>query len=66
MMKSFKEEGVFLNKSIHLGPCRSTLFEFKDQLLIYMFSYQECFADEEMLKRILTFQTDHPTSIYKY
>ncbi|KAG5596100.1 hypothetical protein H5410_037332 [Solanum commersonii] len=55
---------AFLNKPIHFGPRRSTLFLFKDQPRL-VFSHRELFADEEMSKGLLTSQTDPPTSIYK-
>lgn len=44
------------------GPYRSTLFPFKDQPPDSVFSHRESFANEEMSKRLLTFQTDPPAS----
>nr|KJB15229.1 hypothetical protein B456_002G166000 [Gossypium raimondii] len=51
---------AFLQRS-----CGSTLFLFKDQPFVSVFSHQEFFEDEEMSKGLLTSQTNPPTSIYK-
>ena len=54
-----------MNKPIHLGPFKSTIFPIQRPALVSMFSHREFFADEEMSKGLLTSQTDPPTSIYK-
>ena len=55
--RSFKEQGVFSNKSIHLGPIGSTLFAIPNDPFVPVFSHQELVPDEEMANILLTCQT---------
>nr|YP_010012173.1 Ycf2 [Capparis decidua]YP_010012193.1 Ycf2 [Capparis decidua]QOI12600.1 Ycf2 [Capparis decidua]QOI12620.1 Ycf2 [Capparis decidua] len=60
-----KEQGFFRISQFIWDPADPLFFLFKDQPFVSVFSHREFFADEEMSKGLLTFQTDSPTSIYK-
>uniref|UniRef100_A0A8S0YB53 Ycf2 N-terminal domain-containing protein n=1 Tax=Spirodela intermedia TaxID=51605 RepID=A0A8S0YB53_SPIIN len=49
-LQNLPKNKAFSNKPIHLGPCGSILFLFKDQPFVSVFSRREFFADEEMSK----------------
>nr|UDN43298.1 hypothetical protein RF2 [Leptodermis kumaonensis]UDN43315.1 hypothetical protein RF2 [Leptodermis kumaonensis] len=63
--RSSKEQGLFRISQFIWDPADPLFFLFKDQPPGSVFSRRELFADEEMSKGLLTFQTDPPTSIYK-
>ncbi|KAK5776344.1 hypothetical protein PVK06_044303 [Gossypium arboreum] len=63
--RSSKEQGFFRISQFIWDPADPLFFLFKDQPFVSVFSHREFFADEEMLKGLLTSQTDPPTSIYK-
>nr|YP_009108803.1 hypothetical chloroplast protein [Oncinotis tenuiloba]YP_009108820.1 hypothetical chloroplast protein [Oncinotis tenuiloba]AIW05647.1 hypothetical chloroplast protein [Oncinotis tenuiloba]AIW05664.1 hypothetical chloroplast protein [Oncinotis tenuiloba] len=63
--RSSKEQGFFRISQFIWDPADPLFFLFKDQPPGSVFSHRELFADEEMSKGLLTFQTDPPTSIYK-
>nr|ATL61253.1 Ycf2 [Theligonum cynocrambe] len=63
--RSSKEQGLFRISQFIWDPADPLFFLFKDQPPVSVFSRRELFADEEMSKGLLTFQTDPPTSIYK-
>uniref|UniRef100_A0A8S0XM32 Ycf2 N-terminal domain-containing protein n=1 Tax=Spirodela intermedia TaxID=51605 RepID=A0A8S0XM32_SPIIN len=63
-LQNLPKNKAFSNKPIHLGPCGSILFLFKDQPFVSVFSRREFFADEEMSKGLLL-PKNPPTSIYK-
>nr|YP_009894147.1 Ycf2 [Capparis spinosa var. ovata]YP_009894167.1 Ycf2 [Capparis spinosa var. ovata]QKK40520.1 Ycf2 [Capparis spinosa var. ovata]QKK40540.1 Ycf2 [Capparis spinosa var. ovata] len=60
-----KEQGFFRISQFIWDPADPLFFLFKDQPFVSVFSHREFFADEEMSKGLLTFQTNSPTSIYK-
>lgn len=60
-----KEQGFFRISQFIWDPADPLFFLFKDQPFVSVFSHREFFADEEMSKGLLTFQTDPPTSIYR-
>ncbi|KAK9982476.1 hypothetical protein SO802_035327 [Lithocarpus litseifolius] len=63
--RSSKEQGFFLISQFIWDPADPLFFLFKDPPFVSVFSHREFFADEEMPKGLLTYQTDLPTSIYK-
>nr|YP_010723880.1 Ycf2 protein [Gladiolus communis]YP_010723898.1 Ycf2 protein [Gladiolus communis]WDW30920.1 Ycf2 protein [Gladiolus communis]WDW30938.1 Ycf2 protein [Gladiolus communis] len=63
--RSSKEQGFFRISQFILDPADPFFFLFKDQPFVSVFSRREFFADEEMLKGLITYQTNLPTSIYK-
>nr|YP_010723241.1 Ycf2 protein [Chasmanthe floribunda]YP_010723259.1 Ycf2 protein [Chasmanthe floribunda]WDW26611.1 Ycf2 protein [Chasmanthe floribunda]WDW26629.1 Ycf2 protein [Chasmanthe floribunda] len=63
--RSSKEQGFFRISQFILDPADPSFFLFKDQPFVSVFSRREFFADEEMLKGLITSQTNLPTSIYK-
>nr|YP_010723413.1 Ycf2 protein [Dierama igneum]YP_010723431.1 Ycf2 protein [Dierama igneum]WDW26783.1 Ycf2 protein [Dierama igneum]WDW26801.1 Ycf2 protein [Dierama igneum] len=63
--RSSKEQGFFRISQFILDPADPFFFLFKDQPFVSVFSRREFFADEEMLKGLITSQTNLPTSIYK-
>ncbi|KAK9044857.1 hypothetical protein V6N11_058748 [Hibiscus sabdariffa] len=63
--RSSKEQGFFRISQFIWDPADPLFFLFKDQPFVSVFSHREFFADEEMLKGLLTSQTNPPTSIYK-
>lgn len=63
--RSSKEQGFFRMSQFILDPADPFFFLFKDQPFVSVFSRREFFADEEMLKGLITSQTNLPTSIYK-
>ena len=63
--RSSKEQGLFRISQFIWDPADPLFFLFKDQPPGSVFSRRELFADKEMSKGLLTFQTDLPTSIYK-
>nr|YP_010175997.1 Ycf2 [Oldenlandia diffusa]YP_010176015.1 Ycf2 [Oldenlandia diffusa]QSM35091.1 Ycf2 [Oldenlandia diffusa]QSM35109.1 Ycf2 [Oldenlandia diffusa] len=63
--RSSKEQGLFQISQFIWDPADPLFFLFKDQPPGSVFSRGELFADEELSKGLLTFQTDPPTSIYK-
>ena len=63
--RSSKEQGFFRISQFIWDPADPLFFLFKDQPFVSVFSHREFFADEEMPKGLLTYQTDLPTSIYK-
>nr|YP_009872568.1 hypothetical chloroplast RF21 [Hippophae rhamnoides subsp. sinensis]YP_009872587.1 hypothetical chloroplast RF21 [Hippophae rhamnoides subsp. sinensis]WAL33504.1 hypothetical chloroplast RF21 [Hippophae rhamnoides]QKT21882.1 hypothetical chloroplast RF21 [Hippophae rhamnoides subsp. sinensis]QKT21901.1 hypothetical chloroplast RF21 [Hippophae rhamnoides subsp. sinensis]UNZ11166.1 hypothetical chloroplast RF21 [Hippophae rhamnoides subsp. sinensis]UNZ11184.1 hypothetical chloroplast RF21 [H len=63
--RSSKEQGFFRISQFIWDPADPLFFLFKDQPFVSVFSHREFFADEEMSKGLLTFQTDLPTSLYK-
>nr|YP_011020530.1 Ycf2 [Knoxia roxburghii]YP_011020557.1 Ycf2 [Knoxia roxburghii]WQH62952.1 Ycf2 [Knoxia roxburghii]WQH62977.1 Ycf2 [Knoxia roxburghii] len=63
--RSSKEQGLFRISQFIWDPADPLFFLFKDQPPGSVFSRRELFADEEMSKGLLSFQTDPPTSIYK-
>jgi hypothetical protein len=63
--RSSKEQGFFRISQFIWDPADPFFFLFKDQPFISVFSRREFFADEEMSKGLITFQTDPPTSMYK-
>ncbi|KAF3669724.1 Protein Ycf2 [Capsicum annuum] len=63
--RSSKEQGLFRISQFIWDPADPLFFLFKDQTPGSVFSYLELFADKEMPKRLLTSQTNSPTSIYK-
>ncbi|CAI9119163.1 Ycf2 protein (plastid) [Oldenlandia corymbosa var. corymbosa] len=63
--RSSKEQGLFQISQLIWDPADPLFFLFKDQPPGSVFSRRELFADEELSKGLLTFQTDPPTSIYK-
>jgi hypothetical protein len=63
--RSSKEQGFFRISQFIWDPADPLFFLFKDQPFVSVFSHREFFADEEMSRGLLTFQTDLPTSIYK-
>nr|QCL17972.1 hypothetical chloroplast RF21 [Geosiris aphylla]QCL17980.1 hypothetical chloroplast RF21 [Geosiris aphylla] len=63
--RSSKEQGFFRISQFIWDPADLFFFLFKDQPFVSVFSRREFFADEEMLKGLITSQTNLPTSIYK-
>jgi hypothetical protein len=63
--RSSKEQGFFRISQFIWDPQDPLFFLFKNQPFAPVFSHREFFADEEMSKGLLTFQTNPPTSIYK-
>nr|YP_010729027.1 Ycf2 protein [Hesperantha coccinea]YP_010729045.1 Ycf2 protein [Hesperantha coccinea]WEA82006.1 Ycf2 protein [Hesperantha coccinea]WEA82024.1 Ycf2 protein [Hesperantha coccinea] len=63
--RSSKEQGFFRISQFILDPADPFFFLFKDLPFVSVFSRREFFADEEMLKGLITSQTNLPTSIYK-
>nr|YP_010288204.1 Ycf2 [Rubia podantha]YP_010288222.1 Ycf2 [Rubia podantha]YP_010958030.1 Ycf2 [Rubia alata]YP_010958048.1 Ycf2 [Rubia alata]YP_010958114.1 Ycf2 [Rubia ovatifolia]YP_010958132.1 Ycf2 [Rubia ovatifolia]UXE31836.1 Ycf2 [Rubia cordifolia]UKU08805.1 Ycf2 [Rubia podantha]UKU08825.1 Ycf2 [Rubia podantha]UXE31852.1 Ycf2 [Rubia cordifolia]WMZ97967.1 Ycf2 [Rubia alata] len=63
--RSSKEQGLFRISQFIWDPADPLFFLFKDQPPGSVFSRQELFADKEMSKGLLTFQTDPPISIHK-
>nr|ATL62811.1 Ycf2 [Lasianthus sp. Kainulaninen et al. 17] len=63
--RSSKEQGLFRISQFIWDPADPLFFLFKDQPPGSVFSRRELFADEEMSKGLLTFQTSLPISIYK-
>ncbi|KAL8456391.1 hypothetical protein ACS0TY_034561 [Phlomoides rotata] len=63
--RSSKEQGLFQISQFIWDPADPLFFLFKDQPPGSVFSHRVLYADEEMSKRLLTSQTDPPTSIYK-
>nr|YP_010723155.1 Ycf2 protein [Aristea ecklonii]YP_010723173.1 Ycf2 protein [Aristea ecklonii]WDW26525.1 Ycf2 protein [Aristea ecklonii]WDW26543.1 Ycf2 protein [Aristea ecklonii] len=63
--RSSKEQGFFRISQFIWDPADPFFFLFKDQPFVSVFSRREFFADEEMLKGLITSQTNLPTSIYK-
>ncbi|PRQ47663.1 hypothetical protein RchiOBHm_Chr2g0102151 [Rosa chinensis] len=63
--RSSKEQGFFRISQLVWDLADPFFFLFKDPPFISVFSHREFFADEEMPKRLLTFQTDLPTTLYK-
>nr|YP_010121312.1 Ycf2 protein [Sisyrinchium angustifolium]YP_010121330.1 Ycf2 protein [Sisyrinchium angustifolium]QRC77926.1 Ycf2 protein [Sisyrinchium angustifolium]QRC77946.1 Ycf2 protein [Sisyrinchium angustifolium]WDW31782.1 Ycf2 protein [Sisyrinchium angustifolium]WDW31800.1 Ycf2 protein [Sisyrinchium angustifolium] len=64
--RSSKEQGFFRISQFIWDPADPFFFLFKDQPFVSVFSRREFFADEEMLKGILTSQTNLPASISIY
>nr|WGM75724.1 hypothetical protein RF2 [Basselinia pancheri]WGM75741.1 hypothetical protein RF2 [Basselinia pancheri] len=63
--RSSKEQGFFRISQFIWDPADPFFFLFKDQPFVSVFSRREFFADEEMSKGLITYQTNPPTSIYK-
>nr|YP_010858642.1 hypothetical protein RF2 [Actinorhytis calapparia]YP_010858659.1 hypothetical protein RF2 [Actinorhytis calapparia]WGM72385.1 hypothetical protein RF2 [Actinorhytis calapparia]WGM72402.1 hypothetical protein RF2 [Actinorhytis calapparia] len=63
--RSSKEQGFFRISQFIWDPADLFFFLFKDQPFVSVFSRREFFADEEMSKGLITYQTNPPTSIYK-
>nr|YP_010532249.1 hypothetical protein RF2 [Ptychosperma macarthurii]YP_010532266.1 hypothetical protein RF2 [Ptychosperma macarthurii]UXX43162.1 hypothetical protein RF2 [Ptychosperma macarthurii]UXX43179.1 hypothetical protein RF2 [Ptychosperma macarthurii] len=63
--RSSKEQGFFRISQFIWDPADPFFFLFKDQPFVSVFSRREFFADEEMSKGLITYQTNSPTSIYK-
>nr|YP_010615629.1 Ycf2 [Smilax astrosperma]YP_010615647.1 Ycf2 [Smilax astrosperma]WAU46817.1 Ycf2 [Smilax astrosperma]WAU46835.1 Ycf2 [Smilax astrosperma] len=63
--RSSKEQGFFRISQFIWDPADPFFFLFKDQSFVSVFSRREFFADEEMLKGLITSQTNPPTSMYK-
>nr|YP_010723585.1 Ycf2 protein [Freesia laxa]YP_010723602.1 Ycf2 protein [Freesia laxa]WDW26955.1 Ycf2 protein [Freesia laxa]WDW26972.1 Ycf2 protein [Freesia laxa] len=63
--RSSKEQGFFRISQFILDPADPFFFLFKDQPFVSVFSRREFFSDEEMLKGLITSQTNLSTSIYK-
>nr|YP_009946174.1 hypothetical chloroplast RF21 [Chamaedorea elegans]YP_009946191.1 hypothetical chloroplast RF21 [Chamaedorea elegans]QOE56987.1 hypothetical chloroplast RF21 [Chamaedorea elegans]QOE57005.1 hypothetical chloroplast RF21 [Chamaedorea elegans] len=63
--RSSKEQGFFRISQFIWDPADPFFFLFKDQPFVSVFSRREFFADEEMSKGLVTYQTNPPTSIYK-
>nr|YP_010859329.1 hypothetical protein RF2 [Calamus tetradactylus]YP_010859346.1 hypothetical protein RF2 [Calamus tetradactylus]WGM73498.1 hypothetical protein RF2 [Calamus tetradactylus]WGM73515.1 hypothetical protein RF2 [Calamus tetradactylus] len=64
--RSSKEQGFFRISQFIWDPADPFFFLFKDQPFVSVFSRREFFADEEMSKGLITYQTKNPpTSIYK-
>nr|YP_010724397.1 Ycf2 protein [Nivenia stokoei]YP_010724415.1 Ycf2 protein [Nivenia stokoei]WDW31524.1 Ycf2 protein [Nivenia stokoei]WDW31542.1 Ycf2 protein [Nivenia stokoei] len=63
--RSSKEQGFFRISQFIWDPADPFFFLFKDQPFVSVFSRREFFADEEMLKGLITSQTNLPTSVYK-
>ena len=63
--RSSKEQGFFLISQFIWDPTNPLFFLFKDPSFVSVFSHQEFFADEEMPKGLLNYQTDLPASLYK-
>lgn len=63
--RSLKEQGLFQISQFIWDPADPLFLLFIDQPPGSVFSHRELFADEEMLKRLLTFETEPPTDISK-
>nr|AKF01209.1 hypothetical chloroplast RF21 [Beccariophoenix madagascariensis] len=63
--RSSKEQGFFRISQFIWDPADPFFFLFKDQPFVSVFSRREFFADEEMSKGLITYQTKPPTSMYK-
>ena len=63
--RSSKEQGLFLISQLIWDPTNPLFFLFKNPPFVSIFSYREFFADEDMPKGFLTYQTDLPTFIYR-
>nr|YP_009764782.1 Ycf2 [Acrocarpus fraxinifolius]YP_009764799.1 Ycf2 [Acrocarpus fraxinifolius]QIS95059.1 Ycf2 [Acrocarpus fraxinifolius]QIS95076.1 Ycf2 [Acrocarpus fraxinifolius] len=65
--RSSKEQGFFRISQFIWDPADPLFFLFKDQpfVSVSVFSHREFFADEEMSRGLLTFQTDPSTSMSK-
>nr|AYH52059.1 Ycf2 [Amphilophium buccinatorium] len=61
--RSLKEQGFFRLSQFIWDPADPLFFLFKDQPPGSVFSHRELFADDEMLKGLLTPQIDPPTSM---
>nr|YP_010294668.1 Ycf2 [Callerya nitida var. hirsutissima]ULQ68820.1 Ycf2 [Callerya nitida var. hirsutissima] len=63
--RSSKEQGFFRISQFIWDPADPLFFLFQDQPFVSVFSHREFFADEEMSRGLLTFQTDLSKYIYK-
>nr|QJQ78861.1 Ycf2 [Glycyrrhiza triphylla] len=63
--RSSNEQGVFRINQFIWDPADPLFFLFKDQPFVSVFLHREFFADEEMSRGLLTFQTDISKYIYK-
>uniref|UniRef100_K4AUQ9 Uncharacterized protein n=1 Tax=Solanum lycopersicum TaxID=4081 RepID=K4AUQ9_SOLLC len=60
-----RSQGFFQINQLIWDPVDPLFFLLKDQPPCSVFSLRELFADEEILKGLLTSQTDHLISLYK-
>nr|QGQ56466.1 conserved hypothetical protein ycf2 [Cheirostylis chinensis]QGQ56482.1 conserved hypothetical protein ycf2 [Cheirostylis chinensis] len=64
--RSSKEQGFFQISQFIWDPADPFFSLFKDQPFVSVFSRREFFADEEMSKGLIAYQTNPSTSMYKH